>query len=64
MATKPLTCLIIEDEPIAAEVIQDYIEQIAFLELRGICQDAIFAMDHVCAKKLSMSFSWTFIFLN
>ncbi len=28
-------CLIIEDEPLAAEVLQDYISQIPFLECAG-----------------------------
>lgn len=33
-------CLIIEDEPLAAEVISDYIEQLPFLELVGVCHSA------------------------
>lgn len=45
MANSKLTCLIIEDEPIAADVLKDYIEQISFLELKGICKDAIFALE-------------------
>jgi response regulator of citrate/malate metabolism len=28
-------CLIVEDEPLAAEVLEDYIGQVPFLELKG-----------------------------
>ena len=38
-------CIIVEDEPIAAEVLQDYIRQVPFLQLKKTCSDAIFAMD-------------------
>ena len=44
METSPLNCLIIEDEPIAAEVMRDYISQVSFLSLQGICTDAIYAL--------------------
>ena len=53
---KKLTCLIIEDEPIAAEVLEDYISQISFLELRGICKDALFALDHLKQEKIDVIF--------
>ncbi len=38
------TCLIVEDEPLAADILQDYISQIPFLSLRGICTDAMQAL--------------------
>ena len=44
-------CLIVEDEPLAAEVLQDYIGQVPFLTLSGICGDAIYAMDKLKAGK-------------
>ena len=34
-------CLIVEDEPLAAEVLQDYVSQLPFLTLAGVCGDAI-----------------------
>ncbi|HMR91334.1 MAG TPA: LytTR family DNA-binding domain-containing protein [Chitinophagaceae bacterium] len=40
-------CLIIEDEPLAAEVLQDYIRQVPFLHLRRVCPDAIFALEEL-----------------
>ena len=54
--TSPLSCLIVEDEPIAAEVIQDYINQISFLELKGICTDAIFAMEFLHQQTIDVLF--------
>ena len=40
-----LHCLIVEDEPLAAEVLTDYIGQVPFLTLTAHCTDAIKAMD-------------------
>jgi DNA-binding LytR/AlgR family response regulator len=38
-------CIIIEDEPLAAEVLQDYIRQVPFLKLECCCSDAFYAME-------------------
>jgi DNA-binding LytR/AlgR family response regulator len=38
-------CIIVEDEPLAAEVLEDYIKQLPFLELKGTCTDAFYAME-------------------
>lgn len=40
-----LRCLVIEDEPIAAEIVQSYIEQVSFLSFEGKCIDAISAFE-------------------
>jgi DNA-binding LytR/AlgR family response regulator len=42
-----LKCLIVEDEPIAAEIIAEYIAETPFLTLVDICHDAISALDIV-----------------
>lgn len=49
-------CLIIEDEPLAAEVLQDYIRQVPFLELKGIASDAFFAMELMQQQKIDLIF--------
>lgn len=49
-----ITCLIVEDEPLAAEILQDYVKQIPFLHLKGICSDAIFAMDIMQREKIDL----------
>jgi DNA-binding LytR/AlgR family response regulator len=38
-------CIIVEDEPLAAEILQDYIRQVPFLKLVCCCTDAFYAMD-------------------
>jgi DNA-binding LytR/AlgR family response regulator len=40
-----LKCLIVEDEPLAADVIEDYIAKVPFLVLNGKCPDALTALD-------------------
>ena len=38
-------CIIVEDEPLAAKVLAEYIAQVPFLELQGTFKDAILATD-------------------
>ena len=40
-----LKCVIVEDEPLAADIIQDYVAQVPFLTLIGTCPDALTALD-------------------
>src|SRR3990170_2696754 len=42
-----LKCIIVEDEPLAAKVLSDYISQVPFLELQGTFKDAILATDYL-----------------
>jgi len=42
-----MNCIIVEDEPLAAELIAEYISQIPFLVLTHTCNDAIQALDVV-----------------
>src|SRR4051794_28611761 len=49
-------CIIVEDEPIAAEVLEDYIRQIPFLELKQICSDAIYAMETLQNQPIDVIF--------
>lgn len=49
-------CIIVEDEPLAAEVLEDYIKQVPFLELKSICPDAIFAMEILQKQKIDVVF--------
>jgi DNA-binding LytR/AlgR family response regulator len=50
------SCLVVEDEPLAAEILVDYIKQVPFLELRGVCSDAIFAMEILQGEKIDLIF--------
>src|SRR6266571_182745 len=40
-----IKCIIIEDEPLAAKVLSDYIHQVPFLDLQETFKDAILATD-------------------
>lgn len=51
-----LTCLIIEDEPLAAEVIRDYIKEVSFLDLQGVCKDALDALDYLQKRPIEVLF--------
>lgn len=51
-----MNCLIIEDEPLAAEVLEDYIGQVPFLQLAGICGDAIYALEILQKKTIALVF--------
>lgn len=42
-----IKCIIIEDEPLAAKILTDYISQVPFLELKGAFKDAILATDYL-----------------
>jgi DNA-binding LytR/AlgR family response regulator len=49
-------CIIIEDEPLSAEILTDYIKEIAWLELNKVCSDAIYAMDVLRNEKIDLIF--------
>ncbi|MEJ7682542.1 MAG: response regulator [Segetibacter sp.] len=51
-----IPCLIVEDEPLAAEVLEDYINQVPFLQLAGTCGDAIFALEVLQREKIELIF--------
>ncbi len=52
----PYSCLILEDEPIAAEILTDYINQIPFLELAGTCRHAMEASDFLRKQAVDVLF--------
>jgi len=49
-------CIIVEDEPLAAEILKDYIDQVPFLNLIAICEDAIYALDILQKQKIDLIF--------
>jgi len=50
------SCIIIEDEPLAVEILTDYIKQVSFLELKFVCSDAIYAMEVLQQNKIDLIF--------
>ncbi|HFA52082.1 MAG TPA: response regulator transcription factor [Bacteroidetes bacterium] len=51
-----LKCLIVEDEPLAAEGLEAFIAQVPFLEMAGNCPDALSALDFIKNKKVDVIF--------
>lgn len=51
-----LSCIIIEDEPLAAKVLTRYIAQLPFLELKGTFRDAILATEHLRQNRVDLIF--------
>ena len=51
-----IKCLIVEDEPLASEVLEDYISQVPFLELTYVSEDAILALDVLQREKIDLIF--------
>ena len=51
-----LKCIIVEDEPLAAKVLADYISQVPFLDLSGTFKDAILATDYLRENSIDLIF--------
>lgn len=51
-----ITCIIVEDEPLAAKILTDYISQVPFLELKGTFKDAILATDYLRDNTVGLIF--------
>jgi len=54
--TRPLRCLITDDEPFARKGLQRYVEKIAFLELRGLCADVPELEEHLRREPVDLLF--------
>ncbi|MEO7047322.1 MAG: LytTR family DNA-binding domain-containing protein [Ferruginibacter sp.] len=50
------SCIIVEDEPLSAEVLIDYIKEIPWLELKKVCSDAIYAMEALRYETIDLIF--------
>lgn len=53
---RKFNCIVVEDEPLAAEVLCDYIRQVHFLDLKAVCADAIFAMEVLQREQIDLIF--------
>lgn len=51
-----IKCMIVEDEPLAAKVLTDYILQVPFLELQGIFKNALLATEYLHANSTGLIF--------
>jgi DNA-binding LytR/AlgR family response regulator len=51
-----LGCIIVEDEPLAAKVLSDYISHVPFLELRGTFKNALLASEYLQDHSIDLMF--------
>ena len=51
-----ISCIIVEDEPLAAKVLTDYVREVPFLDLKGTFKDAIIATDFLRDNKVDLIF--------
>lgn len=51
-----IRCIIVEDEPLAAKILSDYIAEIPFLDLKGSFKDAILATEFLRENTVDLIF--------
>lgn len=56
MSATPTRCIIIDDEPAAQQVLQQYIADVPGLLLTGTCSDALEAVDHLQEQPVDLLF--------
>ena len=49
-------CLIIEDEPLAAEILRDYISEVSGFHLVAVCRDVMSATEYLRSHKIDVLF--------
>jgi len=51
-----IDCIIVEDEPLAAKVLKDYIAEVSYLNLKATFKDAIDASDYLRSEQVDLIF--------
>lgn len=51
-----MTCVVIEDESLPASILEDYIRDVSFLDLKAVCRDAIAALDVLKTSPVDLLF--------
>lgn len=51
-----ITCLIVDDEPSSQQVLERFIGQVDFLQLAGVCNDAVEALQKLNATHIDLMF--------
>lgn len=49
-------CAIVEDEPLAVTILEDYIREIPFLQLKAVCKNAFEALEVLKQEKIDLLF--------
>jgi DNA-binding LytR/AlgR family response regulator len=53
---RKMNCIIIDDEPLALDLVESYVVKTPFLELKGKCLNAFEAMKVVSSEKIDLAF--------
>jgi DNA-binding LytR/AlgR family response regulator len=51
-----MTCVVIEDEPLSSGILEDYIQEAAFLDLKAVFRDAVSALEFLRAEPVDLHF--------
>jgi len=51
-----LTCLIVDDEPLAQDIIENYLTNFSFIKLVAKCDNALIALDWIKKQKIDLVF--------
>lgn len=54
--TRTIQCLVVDDEPVAQQILERYIRSVAQLELMGTCSNAIDAINFLHQRKVDLLF--------
>lgn len=53
---KKIKCLVVDDEPLARKILQDYIAKIEYLELAAVCENALDACNYIKNNNIDLIF--------
>ena len=56
MSYKKITCVIVDDEPMALNLVENYVEKTPFLELKQKCNSAMDAMEFIKKVPVNLLF--------
>ncbi len=51
-----ITCLIVDDEPLARNLLKEYVSKVPYLDLKGTCSNALEAIDFLRQQSVDMMF--------
>jgi len=52
----PINCIIVDDEPLSQEVIRDFVKEVPWLQLKGVCFNALEAMELIHDEQVDLIF--------
>ncbi|PHN99297.1 DNA-binding response regulator, partial [Rhodobacteraceae bacterium 4F10] len=56
MSSLKISCIAVDDEPMALNLVESYIEKTPFLELKAKCSNALEAMDFIKTTPVDLLF--------